>query len=124
MGNLEYRLTSMNCNAMVAMACDYTVAEVEEIVPVGQLTFDKYKHKQYGWIHNPVFAIKEWRTPDDASPVEGGAPADEPAKEEPKRTRAAVEPDPKADEQDEDLGKEYAETAAAEAATPRRRQRR
>ncbi len=96
----------------------------EEIVPVGQLTFDKYKHKQYGWIHNPVFAIKEWRTPDDASPVEGGAPADEPAKEEPKRTRAAVEPDPKADEQDEDLGKEYAETAAAEAATPRRRQRR
>lgn len=96
----------------------------EEIVPVGQLTFDKYKHKQYGWIHNPVFAIKEWRTPDDASPVEGGAPADEPVKEEPKRTRAEPGPDPKADEQDEDLGKEYAETAAAEAATPRRRQRR
>ncbi len=38
---------------------------------------------------------------------------------------AATEPDPKADEQkEEDLGKEYAETAAAEAATPRRRQRR
>ena len=37
MGNLEYRLTSMNCNAMVAMACDYTVAEVEEIVPVGTI---------------------------------------------------------------------------------------
>lgn len=37
LGNLEYRLTSMNCNAMVAMACDYTVAEVEEIVPVGTI---------------------------------------------------------------------------------------
>lgn len=37
MGNLEYRHTSMNCNPMVAMACDYTVAEVEEIVPVGTI---------------------------------------------------------------------------------------
>ena len=40
LGNLEYRLTSMNCNAMVAMACDYTVAEVEEIVPLGSLDPD------------------------------------------------------------------------------------
>lgn len=38
MGNLEYRHTSMNCNPMVAMACDYTVAEVEEIVPVGTIS--------------------------------------------------------------------------------------
>ncbi|KYZ76057.1 CoA-transferase [Anaerosporomusa subterranea] len=37
MGNLEYRHTSVNCNPMVAMACDYTVAEVEEIVPVGTI---------------------------------------------------------------------------------------
>jgi acetate CoA/acetoacetate CoA-transferase alpha subunit len=37
MGNLEYRHTSMNCNPVVAMACDYTVAEVEEIVPVGTI---------------------------------------------------------------------------------------
>ncbi|WP_371379221.1 CoA transferase subunit A [Sporomusa aerivorans] len=36
-GNLEYRHTSVNCNPMVAMACDYTVAEVEEIVPVGTI---------------------------------------------------------------------------------------
>ncbi|MDR3590623.1 MAG: 3-oxoacid CoA-transferase subunit A [Negativicutes bacterium] len=36
-GNLEYRYTSVNCNPMVAMACDYTVAEVEEIVPVGTI---------------------------------------------------------------------------------------
>jgi len=38
MGNLEYRHTSMNCNPMVAMACDYTIAEVEEIVPVGTIS--------------------------------------------------------------------------------------
>ncbi|MDR3561934.1 MAG: 3-oxoacid CoA-transferase subunit A [Negativicutes bacterium] len=37
MGNLEYRHTSVNCNPMVAMACDYTIAEVEEIVPVGTI---------------------------------------------------------------------------------------
>lgn len=37
MGNLEYRHTSMNCNPVVAMACDYTIAEVEEIVPVGTI---------------------------------------------------------------------------------------
>lgn len=37
MGNLEYRHTSVNNNPMVAMACDYTVAEVEEIVPVGTI---------------------------------------------------------------------------------------
>ncbi|VBB09882.1 3-oxoacid coa-transferase subunit a [Lucifera butyrica] len=36
-GNLEYRHTSMNCNPMVAMACEYTIAEVEEIVPVGTI---------------------------------------------------------------------------------------
>lgn len=37
LGNLEYRHTSVNCNPMVAMACDYTIAEVEEIVPVGTI---------------------------------------------------------------------------------------
>jgi acetate CoA/acetoacetate CoA-transferase alpha subunit len=36
-GNLEYRYTGLNCNAIMAMACDYTVAEVEEIVPVGTI---------------------------------------------------------------------------------------
>lgn len=97
----------------------------EEIIAIGALTFDKYKHKQYGWIHNPVFNIVEWRVPEDTSPVEDKP---EPAKEEPAartRTRAAAAPDPKQEERaDEDLGKEYAETAASEAAAPRRRQRR
>jgi len=37
MGNLEYRHTSVNNNPMVAMACDYTIAEVEEIVPIGTI---------------------------------------------------------------------------------------
>lgn len=96
----------------------------EEIVPVGKLTFDKYKHKQYGWIHNPIFEIAEWRTPDDSSPVD--AEAEEPSKEEPPaartRTRAAA-PETKAEESDADVGKQY-EEAAAETAAPRRRLRR
>jgi hypothetical protein len=101
----------------------------DEIIAIGQLTFDKYKHKQYGWIHNPMFKIVEWRTPEDVSPVEDKP---EPAKEEPPartRTRATAAPDPKQDEQaDEDLTRAYkaeeqAAQTAAEAA-PRRRQRR
>jgi hypothetical protein len=98
----------------------------DEIVPVGQLTFDKYKHKQYGWIHNPIFKIVEWRTPDDASPVED---TPEPEAEAPRqRTRAAAAP-AKAevaqsdDGEDEAIAAEYA-AAASEEATPRRRQRR
>ncbi len=98
----------------------------DEIVPVGSLGFDKYKHKQYGWIHNPVFKIAEWRTPDDSSPVEPEAAKaeEEPA---PRRTRAAAAPaaaEPEQqDDEDEALAKEYQATAEAEA-TPRRRQRR
>lgn len=37
LGNLEFRYSSLNCNAMVAMACDFAIAEVEEIVPVGTI---------------------------------------------------------------------------------------
>jgi acetate CoA/acetoacetate CoA-transferase alpha subunit len=36
-GNLEFRYTGLNCNAIYGMAGDYTVAEVEEIVPVGDI---------------------------------------------------------------------------------------
>ena len=36
-GNLEFRYTGLNCNATYAMAGDYTIAEVEEIVPVGTI---------------------------------------------------------------------------------------
>jgi len=37
LGNLQYRYSSMNCNPIVAMAGEYTIAEVEEIVPVGTI---------------------------------------------------------------------------------------
>lgn len=37
LGNLEYRGTSMNDNADIAMAGKYTIAEVNEIVPVGEI---------------------------------------------------------------------------------------
>ncbi|HWL86574.1 MAG TPA: CoA transferase subunit A [Polyangiaceae bacterium] len=36
-GNLVYRHTAMNFNPMIAAAANFTIAEVEEIVPVGAL---------------------------------------------------------------------------------------
>jgi 3-oxoacid CoA-transferase/3-oxoacid CoA-transferase subunit A len=39
-GNLVYRHTAMNFNPMMAMAAKVTIAEVEEIVPVGSLDPD------------------------------------------------------------------------------------
>jgi 3-oxoacid CoA-transferase subunit A len=44
-GNLVYRHTAMNFNPMMAMAAKVTIAEVEEIVPVGALDPD--------FIHTP-----------------------------------------------------------------------
>lgn len=40
-GNLVYRLTSHNMNTVMAMAADIVIAEVEEIVPVGQIPADQ-----------------------------------------------------------------------------------
>lgn len=37
LGNIEYRGVSLNSNPVVAMAADYTVAEVNEIVEVGEI---------------------------------------------------------------------------------------
>jgi 3-oxoacid CoA-transferase subunit A len=39
-GNLIYRKTARNYNAVMATAADYTIAEVEEIVELGQLSAD------------------------------------------------------------------------------------
>ncbi len=39
-GNLVYRKTARNYNAVMATAADYTIAEVEEIVGLGQLNPD------------------------------------------------------------------------------------
>lgn len=36
-GNLEFKYTGLNCNATYGMAADYTIAEVEEIVEVGEI---------------------------------------------------------------------------------------
>ncbi len=53
MGNLEYRYTSMNNNALVAMACDYTIAEVEEIVPVGTIPPERVG-TPFAFVHSVV----------------------------------------------------------------------
>lgn len=37
LGNLEFRGTSMNDNPDIAMAGKYTIAEVNEIVPIGTI---------------------------------------------------------------------------------------
>jgi len=39
-GNLVYRKTARNFNAVVATAADYVIAEVEELVELGQLDPD------------------------------------------------------------------------------------
>ena len=39
-GNLVYRKTARNYNAVMATAADYTIAEVEEVVELGQLNPD------------------------------------------------------------------------------------
>jgi 3-oxoacid CoA-transferase subunit A len=40
MGNLVFRATSRNFNPLMAMAGKYTIAEVEELVPAGELDPD------------------------------------------------------------------------------------
>lgn len=40
-GNLVYRLTSHNMNTVMAMAADIVIAEVEQIVPVGEIAPDQ-----------------------------------------------------------------------------------
>lgn len=124
---VEYKQSSagsMKLFSKVVNALLDQVSKGDAIVAVGKWGFSSYDHKTYGEIYNPEFEIVEWRVVSDTSPASAGAK--EPAKEEPKRTRAAAPAETKAEEPDaeaEDLGKEYAEAAAAEA-TPRRRQRR
>ena len=40
LGNLEYALTARNFNPLMAMAADKTIAEAEDIVPVGVISPD------------------------------------------------------------------------------------
>ena len=39
-GNLVYRRTSQNFNPLIAMAADFVIAEVEELVPYGSIDQD------------------------------------------------------------------------------------
>lgn len=123
---VEYKQSSagsMKLFSKVVNALLDQVSKGDAIVAVGKWGFSSYDHKTYGEIYNPEFEIVEWRTVEDTSPAE----AKEPAKEEPPartRQRAAAAPAEAPADEAEDLGKEYAETAAAEDAAPRRRQRR
>ncbi|MFA5898848.1 MAG: hypothetical protein WC829_07010 [Hyphomicrobium sp.] len=125
---VEYKQSSTGAMKMFAALTnsllDQLSKEPDLIVPVGNLAFEAYKHKQYGKIHNPIFKIVEWRGVDDTSPVDPEVAKEEPAPAARTRTRAAA-PEPAVEEQDNDaaLAAEYEQTAAAEA-TPRRRQRR
>lgn len=75
MGNLQYRGTAANSNPVIAMAADYTVAEVNEIVDIGKIEPERVgtpgifvqaivqgkslekQHQRYNdlWIRNKVF---------------------------------------------------------------------
>lgn len=124
------KLFSKVVNALLDQVSKAPADESPAIVAVGKWGFSSYDHKTYGEIYNPEFEIVEWRTVEDTSPA---SEAKEPAKEETKRTRAAapdkvgagtvtkVEEGP---DEESELVAEYAATAEAEAATPRRRQRR
>jgi 3-oxoacid CoA-transferase subunit A len=65
-GNLAYRKTARNFNAVVATAADYVIAEVEELVELGQLDGDA--------IHTPgiyvdaIFQGTNYRKPTEPGP--------------------------------------------------------
>lgn len=138
---VEYKQSSkgaMKLFSKIVNALLDQLAKGNEIVAVGKFGFSTYDHSSYGETYNPEFEIVEWRTPEDTSPVEEKAEAAPAAKEEaPARTRTraaapaekvgagtvtSVEDGP---DEESELGKEYAETAAAQGdAAPRRRQRR
>ena len=72
-GNLVYRKTARNFNAVVATAADYVIAEVEQIVELGQLDPDG--------VHTPgVFVDAIFQGTDYLKPMEPG----------PKRKRGAA----------------------------------
>ena len=69
---VEYKQSSTGAMKLFANLTNALLDQVQrgdEIVAVGQMTFDSYKHKQYGKINNPIFKIVEWRTMDDTAPV-------------------------------------------------------
>ncbi|MEE9273800.1 MAG: CoA transferase subunit A, partial [bacterium] len=62
-GNLVYRMSARNFNPVMATAADLTIAEVEEIVPLGALEPDQ--------IHTPgIFVQRLVRGEDPETPIE------------------------------------------------------
>jgi hypothetical protein len=146
---VEYKQSSTGAMKLFGALTNALLDQVQkgdEIVAVGNLTFDKYKHKQYGWIHNPVFQIIEWRTMDDTAPPVAEAVKEPEPVEDTGRRRArpaavatqaavaeavAVDVDKPSERDEAELAKEYESERAkaqmhgeAENPTPRRRMRR
>ena len=64
-GNLVYRKTARNFNAVVATAADYVIAEVEELVDLGQLDPDN--------VHTPgIFVDAIFQGTSYVKPMEPG----------------------------------------------------
>lgn len=62
-GNLVYRMSAENFNSVMAMSADLTIAEVEEIVPLGEI--------DPGQVHTPgVFVQRIVRGEDPEKPIE------------------------------------------------------
>ena len=55
-GNLRYRLASRNFNPVMAMAADHTIAEVESVVPLGDIDPDD--------VHTPGIYVDAFVGPD------------------------------------------------------------
>lgn len=125
---VEYKQSSVGAMKLFASVTNALLDQLgkdpDRIVPVGKLTADQYKHKQYGKIYNPIFQITEWRTIDDTSPAD--EPDDEPAAATPAATPRTRTVAPAPAPEKDDLDAEYAaeQAAQADAATPRRRMRR
>jgi hypothetical protein len=61
--------------------------------PVIQFKSEKYKHSDYGWIHNPIFEIVDWADMQGNLKSEGGAEAPaEPDAPKPAPAAAAAKP--------------------------------
>lgn len=138
---VEYKQSSVGAMKLFSKLANDLFAQVQkssDIVAVIKMTSDRYKHKQYGWIYNPVFELVEWRAMDNTAPAgeADDTPEQEPEQEQPaprQRTRTAAAPQQEPDEPTEEeqaaeaeaLAAEYArEKAQAEQAAPRRRVRR
>ncbi len=123
---VQYKQSSVGANKAFKSLTDAVSGQLQKgsdaIVPIVKMKSDSYKHKKWGRIFNPIFEIVEWRTMDDNSAT--AAATEEPKVVDKKVETKAADPAPEVNTaEEEELAKEYAATAEAEA-TPRRRLRR